>query len=128
MEKRIFEHWLKEYGRCWENKDPKSFSELFSDNARYYWTPFEEPKTGKEEIRKAVEDAISTQDGIEFGYEILSVKENTGIARWRCSFRRITTGNPIKLDGIFVVEMNEKNLCKEFREWWHKDGEQVLPA
>jgi hypothetical protein len=123
MEIKIFEHWLKEYGRCWENKDPKSFSELFSVDIKYYWTPFEKPKTGRNEVAKAVEEAISTQSGIEFNFKILNVNGNKSIAHWWCSFTRITTGNPIKLDGILTVEMNEKNLCEEFREWWHKEGE-----
>jgi len=81
MNTNDFKYWLKLYGQAWEDKDAKRFSELFSENAKYYWTPFEEPKNGKFGIREAVENAISTQENIKFGSEILPFGNNTGICR-----------------------------------------------
>lgn len=118
-----FQKWLKHYGEAWEDKDTKKFSELFSEDAVYHWTPFENPQKGRKEIQSAVESAISSQGNIKFGFKILSFENNTGICNWWCRFDRISTGNHIKLNGIFVCEFNKASLCSVFREWWHKEGE-----
>ncbi len=77
-----FSNWLKLYGNAWENKDTVKFVSLFSEDANYHWTPFEEPKRDRKEIKSAFESAVSTQDGIKFHYEILSFSTNIGICRW----------------------------------------------
>lgn len=118
-----FRNWLKLYGQAWEDKDDKRFSELFSDNVKYFWTPFEQPKEGRTEVSLAFMDAVSTQTDIRFGYEILSFENQKGICRWWCKFVNTTTNNLIKLDGIFLCEFDKNNLCKTFRKWWHKEGE-----
>lgn len=118
-----FKNWLKLYGQAWEDKDPKRFADLFTVDAKYFWTPFENPKLGREDIRIAFETAISTQENIKFGYDVISFAENIGICRWWCKFIRTTSQNLVKLDCIFVCEFDNSNLCKNFREWWHKDGE-----
>lgn len=60
------------------------------------------------------------QKDIRFGYEILAVTERHGIARWWASYVRIPSGSAVKLDGIFVIVLDENNLCRELREWWHR--------
>jgi nuclear transport factor 2 (NTF2) superfamily protein len=123
MKNLDFKNWLKLYGQAWEDKDSRKFSALFTEDAGYYWTPFESMKQGREEIEKAFKEAVSTQSEIRFGYEVLSIENNAGICRWWCKFIRTTSGNLIKLDGIFLCEFDRKKLCKTFREWWHKEGE-----
>ncbi len=49
--------WLKKYKVAWESRDPEAAAALFTGNAEYYWTPFEEPKRGRSEIAKAWENA-----------------------------------------------------------------------
>jgi len=117
-----FKNWLKIYGQAWEDKDSKKFVALFTEKANYHWTPFESPKAGRDEIKEAFENATSTQSEIRFGYDVLSFENNKGICSWWCKFNRTTSGNLIKLDGIFVCDFEKNNLCKLFREWWHKEG------
>lgn len=116
-----FDTWVDRYGRAWEKRDAQSFSDLFTTDARYYWTPFEEPKLGREGIARAFEAATDNQQDIRFEYELLSVEAPVRLARWRCEFTRIGTGVRVHLDGILSVRMAENGLCQEFREWWHSD-------
>lgn len=55
----------------------------------------------------------------ESSFEILSVENNRGIARWGSKFTVIESGKRLALDCLFVVEFNEEGLCQTFREWWH---------
>lgn len=118
-----FKSWLKLYGQTWQDKEPIRFSELFTFDAKYFRTPFEKAKSGREEIRAAFEAEVSTQDNIKFGYEVISFDKNIGVCRWWCKFTRISSQNLIKLDGVFICEFDKNNVCLNFREWRHKDGE-----
>lgn len=52
-------------------------------------------------------------------FEILSAKDQLGIARWRSKFTVIESGKRLALDCLFVVEFDNDGLCQTFREWWH---------
>jgi hypothetical protein len=114
-----FDSWLAAYGRAWEARDPRAASELFSETTTYRETPFEEPARGRKAIADYWSRVTSGHEGVRFGHEILAVADDTGIARWWASFRSISSGKPVELDGIFVVHMDADGLCEEFREWWH---------
>jgi ketosteroid isomerase-like protein len=125
MEEGRLEKWLRAYGDAWERKDAEAFTCLFSPNVLYYWTPFEEPKQGRDGLAEAVLAAVSRQRDIHFTSEILATgSEAWGIAHWHCTFDRIGTGVRVSLDGIFLMEFDEGGLCTVFREWWHSDEPQ----
>ena len=121
MEQPNLEQWLSEYGRAWENKDARSFVRLFGEHVRYFWTPIEEPKQGRNALEEAFQDAVLRQEDIRFTAEILGVRDRKGIAHWQCSFHRPRSRCAVRLDGIFVMEFDEDGLCDVFREWWHSD-------
>ena len=121
MNEASFDRWLKTYGEVWESQDWRRVTDLYSQDVTYHWTPFEEPKRGHEGIMNASRDATSRQRDIRFGYEVLDVRGDRGIARWWCSFTRVATGRKINLDGILIALFDDQGLCREFREWWHSD-------
>ncbi len=121
MDKTTFQQWLDAYGRAWETRDPEAVTALFTPDALYRWTPFGEPKRGREGIARAWKEATSRQGQIQFRYEILTVTGNRGIARWWCSLVRNPSKGKVQLDGIFLVTMATDKLCELFREWWHSD-------
>lgn len=117
MDDRVFERWLDGYGFAWQARDPEAFTDLFSDEARYYWTPFDAPKYGTSEISKAFSDAVATQEDIHFEYSLIAFDDDTGLAHWHCRFNR--GGNAVEIDGILRALFDDEGLCEEFREWWH---------
>ena len=122
MDIHAFEDWLAQYGRAWESRDSEAAANLLTPDALYYWTPFEEPKRGREGIAQAWREATSGQDDIQFNSEVLAVVGLRGIARWCCSLLHLETRKRVNVDGIFQVDFDEDGLCREFREWWHSDG------
>ena len=73
--------WLGEYGRAWENRDAAAAGELFTDDASYRESPFDEPVRGRAAIIEYWSDNVKSQEEIRFDYEILSATERGGIAR-----------------------------------------------
>lgn len=120
MNHDTFKSWLDAYGRAWETRDPQAAADLFTEDATYQETPFAEPMRGRSAILAYWSHVPRTQDHIRFGYEILAVTNDVGVAHWWASFVRIPSQVQVKLDGIFVVSLDAENRCKEFREWWHR--------
>ena len=111
--------WLWAYGQAWERKDPEGFGNLFTQDAEYFWTPLEPPKTGREDIRQAFRRAVSRQRAIHFGYQVTTMDEAVSVVRWQCRFKRVPEDHEVSLDGIMLVRLNDAGKCFEFREWWH---------
>lgn len=119
MDQKIFERWLDAYGAAWEARDSDAFAAVFTEDATYQWTPFEEPKHGRQEIGDAFWDAVEGQRNIHFRYRVLSVSGDLGVCRWWCEFERVS-GVHVALDGIFVCQLTTDELCCQFQEWWHR--------
>ncbi len=116
-----FETWLSLYGKYWENGDSKSIRNLFSEGARYYETPFDEPMVGLDTIEQYwSEGAEQAQEDVSFVYSSASISEMVGLSRWQASFIRIPSGVKVELDGYLEAKFNDNGLCLEFREWWHR--------
>lgn len=83
MDEEMFASWLEAYKRAWENRDPAAATELFSENATYQETPFDEPARGREAIFEYWARATAGQQGVRFGHEVLMAAGDVGVARWR---------------------------------------------
>ncbi|UCG65931.1 MAG: nuclear transport factor 2 family protein [Deltaproteobacteria bacterium] len=116
-----FDNWLRRYGDAWEKGDPGSIKALFTSDAQYYETPFDAPMIGLDAIIKYWRDnAVLSQEDVSFCYNVLAVDRNVGLARWSAHFKRLPSGNRVKLDGIFKAEFSDDGKCGVFREWWHR--------
>jgi nuclear transport factor 2 (NTF2) superfamily protein len=116
-----FAAWLDAYGRAWEGRDAHAAAELYADEGTYQVTPFVDAMRGRAAILEYWKNVVQTEENIRFGYEILAVTEERGIARWWASFVRVPPGLQTKLDGIFMIAFDEKGRCTSLREWWHKE-------
>lgn len=126
MSDNTFDTWLKAYGKAWQEKDIEAFVALFSEDAHYYWSPFEEPKVGHEEIAESVKSAVSIQEDIHFHYAILTASGFPAVAHYRTNLIRTTHGRKVTIDGIMTVEFDDDGLCRVFREWWHNDEDESV--
>ena len=121
LSEQHFEKWLAGYGRAWEARDETAFKALFAEGALYYWTPFDDPKKGRDDIGAAFSKAVGGQRDIDFGARLLYVEAQLGAAHWSCAFTRAGTGRRVHLDGVLVVQFDESGKALSFREWWHSD-------
>jgi uncharacterized protein (TIGR02246 family) len=118
MKEADLQRWLEAYGRAWETRDPEAVAALFTADARYFEKPFDEPAVGHEGIRNYWKREVGDHRQVQFSYEIMTIDGNVGYASWKTRFKIIPSGNAAYLDGIFVLEFDENNLCRELREWW----------
>ena len=116
--------WLQAYGRAWEAKDAAGFVALFSEDARYYWTPFSDALMGREQIAAEFLAAASNQENIRFSFEVLAEEEAYLVAHWHTELERPAGGAAVSLDGVLSARMTEDGRCATFREWWHSTEER----
>lgn len=110
--------WLAAYGAAWEAKDADAAARLFTDDARYYETPYSEPFVGRAGIAEYWADVTAAQNDIDFSARIVAIEGDTGVARWSVELGAGPDATPVALDGVFVLRF-EEDLCAELREWWH---------
>jgi uncharacterized protein (TIGR02246 family) len=120
MTANAFTSWLDAYGQAWERRDPQAAAALFAEDGTYQVTPFVEPMRGRQAILDYWTHIAQTEQNIQFGYEILAVTPDHGVARWWSSFLIVPPGLRTKLDGIFLASLDENGRCRSLREWWHK--------
>ena len=121
MDRTILESWLVEYGRAWRSRNAQAAANLFTEDGTYQVTPFAESMRGRAAIFKYWSHVAETERDIQFGYEVLAVTSEAGIARWWASFVIVPQELRTKLDGIFLISLNGDGLCQSLREWWHKE-------
>jgi hypothetical protein len=115
-----FKSWLDAYGKAWESRDAEAAAALYTENGTYRETPFVEPMRGRKAIFEYWSNVARTEENVKFGYEILVASRELNIARWSASFVIVPQGLKTKLDGIFVISLDEQGRCTSLREWWHK--------
>jgi len=114
-----FTQWLRAYQSAWEGRDAAAAARLFSDDARYYWTPLVPPQQGPAEIAAAWEAAVTQQRDVRFSFDVFGVSGPTGMASWRADFTRLPDQFKVRIEGILSAEFASAGLCSVFREWWH---------
>lgn len=123
-----FQKWLDLYGKAWELGDPVACVQLFSADAAYYETPFDQPMIGTEAIGQYWTDgAKNAQTGVRFEVTQVLLSGNTGFALWRARFRRVPSNVLVELDGALSARFDNLLKCIEFREWWHRQETPPTP-
>ncbi len=112
-------NWLDAYGEAWESRDADAAAKIFSEDATYQVTPYEEAHRGRSGVHDYWAGVTENQRNVQFEYQTLSVTGNTGIAHWSANFDVVPDGPHIDLNGIFVLEFDADGKCRRLREWWH---------
>lgn len=114
-----FTQWLRAYQTAWEGRDAAAAGRLFTDDARYYWTPLVPPQKGPAEISAAWDAAVSGQRDVRFTFDVFTVSGPTGFATWRADFVRLPDQFKVRIEGVLSAEFASAGRCRVFREWWH---------
>ena len=114
-----FTQWLRGYQSAWEGRDSAAAASLFSDDARYHWTPLVPPQKGPAEIAAVWDAAVSQQRDIRFTFSVFGVSGSTGMANWRADFTRLPDQFKVRIEGVLSAEFASAGKCRVFREWWH---------
>ncbi|MEA2497974.1 MAG: hypothetical protein QOH26_379, partial [Actinomycetota bacterium] len=109
-----YSDWVDRYVAAWNSNDPAEIADLFTDDARYFDTPIDEPWVGKNEIVKEWLARKDEPGDAEFSYEIIVATPDIGILR--AETRYLTTGTDYA--NLWEIRLDASGACREFVEWY----------
>jgi ketosteroid isomerase-like protein len=112
--------WIDAYERAWRTPGTEPLAHLFSDDARYRPSPYEEALRGRAAIAEFWEDERESPDeGFEMRHEIVAVEGDTGVVRVDIDYERGT-----EYRDLWVIGLAPDGRCSDFEEWpfWPEKG------
>jgi hypothetical protein len=113
--------WLNDYIAAWKSYDPDAIGALFTEDARYYYGPFDEPLIGRAAIVASWLENPDEPGSYDAQYYPVAVDGQTAVANGRSQYS--TSGSRTvgaEFDNIFVMRFDADGRCAEFREWYVK--------
>ena len=120
MNRELLQEWLEKYVDAWRTYEPEKIRNLFSENALYFYSPFDEQNhlRGREAI---VADWLKQPDAVgswEAHYAPVAVEGNVGVAQGRTRYFEPDGSIKRQFDNIFVIHFDDAGRCTRFTEWF----------
>jgi len=117
MDIQQFKDWLNKLEKAWVNLDPKNAVNLFSKDVEYYESALKVPCQNWDEVFDLWKVIPTNQKDVAFSYDILAISRNLCVVNWRVERTQLPQSTKQKIDGIFVLRLNEDGLCNYFKQW-----------
>jgi hypothetical protein len=119
------EDWLARYERAWRTAGTEPLGELFTEDATYRMSPYEEPFVGLSAIGQMWEAERQGPDEVfTMASEIVAVEGDTAVVRLE-----VTYGDPV--DGeyrdLWVIRFGDDGRVVAFEEWPFWPGRGYRP-
>lgn len=128
MDRDAFHAWLVRYVDAWRLNDPVAIGDLFSQDIRYAFDPFDEAVVGRQAVVAAWLADPDEPGTWEADYEVLAVDGDTYVAHGRT---RYLTDDRAAIDrefaNVFVCRFDDEGRCREFTEWYMRRRPEALP-
>ena len=124
MARASIEAWIEAYERAWRTAGTGLLRELFTEDATYRMSPYEEPAVGLTAIAELWErEREGPDEPFEMGSEIVAAEGDTAVVRVNVLY-----GGPNRLRyrDIWIVRFAPGGRCREFEEWPFWPGQQIV--
>jgi hypothetical protein len=112
-----YQRWLTDLGKAWVDLDPKNAVNLFSKDVEYYELATSNPCENWETVFNLWKIIPTNQKDVAFGFDIIAISESLCVAHWRVERTMVPQNTKQKIDGIFVLKLNNDGLCNYFKQW-----------
>jgi hypothetical protein len=118
MDRNHFAIWLDAYIEAWRSNEREMIERLFSDDARYYYSPYAEPVVGGRAIADSWLADRDEPDTWEAAYAPLAIDNDVFVASGESTyFQPRSRTVRAKWSNIFVCRFDPGGRCTEFTEW-----------
>jgi ketosteroid isomerase-like protein len=107
--------WVAAYERAWRTAGTDELRALFTDDATYRQSPYEEPVVGVEAIARMWEAEREGPDEVfTLATEVIAVDEPTAVVR-----AEVRYGEPVRQEyrDLWVLRLEADGRCSWFEEW-----------
>lgn len=118
MTNKQLDQWVAKLGRAWESLDTDAALALVHQSkVEWHESPFADPLTTWQAVYDTWKSALADQRDVSFSHQVLACDNKQGVARWQATLTRISTSETVQMDGIFLVTLDDQNLCTNFMMW-----------
>ena len=120
MNRETLQVWLDKYVDAWRTYDTAQIADLFSEDALYYYSPWDEqnPLRGREAIVADWLREPNPAGSWEAHYVPVAVEGNVGVAQGRTRYFKPDRSVEREFDNIFVMHFDDAGRCVRFTEWY----------
>lgn len=119
-----FEAWIAAYERAWRTAGVGMLGELFTADATYRMSPYEEPARGLAAIGGLWDrEREGPGEQFEMSHEVVAVEGDTAVARIE-----VTYGSGDEYRDLWIVRFGPDGRCRAFEEWPFWPGKAISPA
>jgi ketosteroid isomerase-like protein len=107
--------WLAGYEAAWRGPGTDGLAEIFTEDASYRQSPYEEPVVGLAAIGRMWEEEREEPDEVfALATEIVAVEGPTAVVRAEVGY-----GDPVHQEyrDLWVIRLGEDGRCSWFEEW-----------
>ena len=119
MQHQKFNIWLDRLKDVWETKSPNKILDIVAQKFVWQEGPFDEPITTKEGLINEWNSVLNHKD-VNVSYKMLVVEKNVGIAQFHATYVRLSSGENLEIDGVFMISLDENGKCIEFSQWYNE--------
>jgi ketosteroid isomerase-like protein len=121
LSREAVESWVARYEEAWRAPGTGALASLFSEDAAYRMSPFEEPARGLAEIGALWErERAGPDEEFEMRHEVVAVEGETAVVRVAVSY-----GTGAEYRDLWVVRLEAGGRCTDFEEWPFWPGQPV---
>lgn len=130
MNRESVQAWLDAYVEAWRTYDGSHIGNLFSEDAIYCYSPFDEghPVRGRAAIVASWRESPNAADSWEAHYTPVAVEGAVAVAHGRTRYLRPDGTVEREFDNIFVLHFDDGGHCTQFTEWYMQRPGGELPA
>jgi ketosteroid isomerase-like protein len=110
--------WLRRYVEAWRSYDREQISELFAEDARYRYHPYDQPIRGREAIVESWFDEPDEPGTFAGEYEAVAVDGDTAVATGSSTYTDAKGEVDKVYDNCFVLRFDDDGRCADFVEWY----------
>lgn len=120
MDRKQAQAWLDKYVAAWQTYKPEQIRELFSEDALYFYSPWDEDShlRGREAIVAAWLKQPDAAGSWEASYTPVAVEDNVAVAQGRTFYHQPDGNVNRQYDNIFVLHFDDEGRCTRFTEWF----------
>jgi ketosteroid isomerase-like protein len=119
-DRAMVRRWLAAYEAAWRAPGTRGLAEVFTDDASYRQSPYQEPVVGLDAIRRMWDDERDGPDEIfTIAADILAVDGPTAVVR-----AEVRYGDPLRQEyrDLWIMQLGDDGRCNAFEEWPYWPG------
>jgi ketosteroid isomerase-like protein len=115
MSREEVESWIRRYERAWRTAGTEALRDLFTENATYLLSPYQDPVVGLEEIAAMWErERAGPNEEFEMKSDVFAVDGDRAVVR--VEVRYADPVRPEEFRDIWLLRF-EGDRCAHFEEW-----------